>query len=249
MENDKIGAGLFIVREDARRDLLGTLRKVRKIGYDGAELLGFFGVAPTELAGMLEDLGLEALGDHVPVADVLNDPDAVIHAHKAVGVGRITLSLPKERAGEPLEKLAAEFAEAARLLEAAGIAPMYHNHDFDMLGDDPLAVRLLDAVPALRFEPDVGWMLVAGKDPAEYLIRYKGRILVVHLKDVFLDESGFAFRPTGYGSVNMPALLPAIRACAPAWLMVDHDLAYDRDSYDDLALSLSYVKALLRVAN
>ncbi len=198
---------------------------------------------------MLEDIGLTALGNHVPVSDVLADPEAVIAAHRAVGVRRITLSLPKERAGEPTDALAAEFAEAARRLAAAGITPMYHNHDFDMQGDAPLAARLLDAVPALRFEPDIGWMCVAGKDPAAYLMRYRSRIPVVHLKDVFVDESGFSFRPTGYGTVNTPALLPAIHACEPEWLMVDHDLAYDRDSYDDLALSLSYVKALLRVAD
>jgi sugar phosphate isomerase/epimerase len=248
MKDYRIGAGLYIVREDARRDLSGTLRKIRDIGYDGVELLGFFGAAPAALADMLNDLGLEALGDHVPVADVRKDPDAVVRAHKTVGAKYVTLSLPRERAEDPFERLVAEFAEAARLLEAANIVPMYHNHDFDMLGDAPLAARLLDAVPTLRFEPDVGWMLVAGKNPADYLIRYRGRVPVVHLKDVFVDESGFSFRPTGYGAVNTPALLPAILACEPAWLMVDHDFAYDRDSYDDLALSLSYVRALLCVA-
>lgn len=248
MEKQRIGAGLFIVREDARRDLLGTLRKIRDIGFDGAELLGFFGAEPARLADMLSELGLAALGNHVPVGDVLADPDAVIRAHEAIGCARITLSVPREGAAERFGEIAAELAEAARLLVAAGIAPMYHNHDFDMAGDAPLAARFLDEVPALRFEPDVGWMTVAGKNPADYLLRYKGRIPVVHLKDVFVGESGFSFRPTGYGTVNTPALLPAIHACEPEWLMVDHDLAYGRDSYGDLALSLSYVKDLLRVA-
>ncbi len=50
MKKDQIGAGLFIVREDAQRDLSGTLRKIKEIGYDGVELLGFFGAAPAALA-------------------------------------------------------------------------------------------------------------------------------------------------------------------------------------------------------
>ena len=42
----KIGVGTFIVREEAKADLRGTIEKLAGIGYDGVELLGFFGRAP-----------------------------------------------------------------------------------------------------------------------------------------------------------------------------------------------------------
>ena len=93
-----------------------------------------------------------------------------------------------------------------------------------------------------------GWMVVAGKNPAYFLQKYAARTPVIHLKDVLLTDAGFSFRPTGYGCVNTPALLPAMLACAPEYLMIDHDLAYDRDSYSDLKLSYDYLKTLLRVA-
>jgi sugar phosphate isomerase/epimerase len=124
---------------------------------------------------------------------------------------------------------------------------MLHNHDFDMRGEAPFAERMLDAVPELRFEPDVGWMAVAGADPAKFLQKYRDRTPVVHLKDVLLTDGGFVFRPTGYGSVNTPRLMPFILACRPEWLMVDHDDAYGRDSYGDLALSLQYVRTLCAI--
>lgn len=249
METIKIGVGTYIIREDARANLNQALRRLRAIGYDGAELLGFFGAEPDALAAMLKSLDMQALGDHVQVTDFLNNPEGIVKDHLAIGCRRITLALTKEQAeNTPFDALGAQFAKAARLCLAAGIVPMYHNHDFDMRGDAPFAQRLLDAVPELAFEPDVGWMVVAGKDPTAYLQKYKGRIQVIHLKDVFVDEAGFTFRPTGYGCVNTPALMPSILACKPQWLMVDHDYAYDRDSYDDLALSFAYVKALLQVA-
>lgn len=244
----KIGVGTYIVREDAGADLFGTLRRLKEIGYDGAELLGFFGAAPGDLRGMLEKLNLEALGDHVPVGDFLKDPERILKDHLAIGCRRITLSCPKERVdGEAFSALAEEYVAAAGKCLKAGVTPMYHNHDYDMRGEAPFALRILDAVPALRFEPDVGWMVVAGADPARILARYLNRTPVVHLKDVFLTDGGFVFRPTGYGSVNTPLLMPAILACAPEWLMVDHDFAYDRDRYDDLALSCRYVKALCAI--
>jgi len=248
MDGIKIGVGIYIVREDAKADLYRTLRLLREIGYDGTELLGFFGASPEALHGMLEALHLEALGDHMPLADFSKDLQRALEDHLAIGCRRITLSCPNERiVNEPFEALAEEYAEAARRCLQAGVTPMYHNGDSDMRGDEPFARRILDAVPELRFEPDVGWMVVAGQDPVTYLERYQSRTPVIHLKDVFLSDGGFTFRPTGYGSVNTPALMPAILACKPEWLMVDHDLAYERDSYEDLALSYQFVKTLLSI--
>lgn len=249
MDTIKIGVGTYIVREDAKANLNNTLRQLKAIGYEGAELLGFFGAEPNALAAMLKSIDIVALGDHVQVLDFLNNAENILHDHLTIGCQRITFSCSKVQIeNAPFDELRELFAQAARLCIQAGIVPMYHNHDFDMLGGIPFAQRLLDAVPELIFEPDVGWMVVAGKEPEPYLQRYQDRIQVVHLKDVFLHEDGFVFRPTGYGCVNTPALMPYILACKPEWLMVDHDYAYDRDSYDDLALSYDYVKALLKVA-
>ena len=245
----RIGVGVYIVREAARQNLAGTLRRLAETGYEGAELLGFFGAAPGALRVMLEEAHIEALGDHMPVEVFLKDPDRAVEEHLAVGCRRLTLACAKERiASEPFDALARDFENAAKICLGAGIAPLYHIHDFDMSGDEPFAARMLDAVGLLRFEPDVGWMAVAGQDPARFIEKYRARIPVVHLKDVALKDGGFAFRPTGYGGVNIPALLPGILAARPEWLVVDHDLAYGRDAYRDLALSCEYVKTLLSIS-
>ena len=41
--------------------------------------------------------------------------------------------------------------------------------------------------------------------------------------------------------------MPLCLACRPDWLVMDHDMAYDRDPYGDLKLSLDYTRELLRV--
>ena len=89
---------------------------------------------------------------------------------------------------------------------------------------------------------------------------------MLHFKDVYADDyqkiamqapgerkrdpaiGGFEFRPTGYGTVNFPALMPLMEACNPRWLIADHDLAYGRDNYADLKLSVDYMKTLVDVA-
>jgi len=245
----KLGAGIFIVREDANADLKKTLEKVAKIGYDGIELVGYFGRTATEIKGIVNDLHLLPIGDHVQAADIVNDPARILGEHRDIGCAYLTLTFGEEAVNhQPFEEMVKLCEKAVKLCLEYGITPMYHNHAFDMRGENPFAKRLLDAVAQLHFEPDVGWMLAAGQDPAVYLREYKNRIPVVHFKDVFVTEEGFTFRPTGYGNVNTPALLPLALDCNPEWLMVDHDLAYDRDSYEDLKLCYDYMKTLLRVA-
>ena len=245
----KLGAGIFIVREDAAADLETTLEKMAAIGYDGIELVGYFGRTAAEVKASLKAAGLLAIGDHVQAADVIKEPKRVIGEHLDMGCAYITLTFGEENVKNQLfDDIVEQCKEAVSLCLASGITPMYHNHAFDMQGENPFTERLLDAVADLKFEPDVGWMLAAGQDPAYFLKKYKARIPVVHFKDVFVTEEGFTFRPTGYGNVNTPALLPLAVACNPDWLMVDHDLAYERDSYEDLKLCYDYMKNLLKIA-
>lgn len=47
------------------------------------------------------------------------------------------------------------------------------------------------------------------------------------------------------GVLNLAGLMPLCLRCAPDWFVMGQYLAYERDSFDDLKLSLEYVKTLL----
>ena len=47
--------------------------------------------------------------------------------------------------------------------------------------------------------------------------------------------------------LNLPKLMPLFLSCEPAWFVMDHDLAYERDPSEDLKLSLDYTRALLKM--
>ncbi len=248
MKNIQFGVGTYIVREEAQKDLSGTLAKLEAIGYDGAELLGLYNKSPEEILKDLTGKAISIFGDHINIEAFSEKPQEAITQRLRAGCGYVTIGITKEQAAkEPFEKIAEDFGKAADACHAGGIIPLYHNHDFDMQGHMPLAERILDAVPALSYEPDLGWMFVAAQDIQRLLLKYKSRTPVVHLKDVFVTKDSFTFRPTGYGNLNTAQYMEAVLACAPKWLVVDHDLAYGRNSYEDLAISLQYIRNLLRV--
>lgn len=268
----KMAAPLYILRNEAEQDLFQVLEQIKALGFDGVELLGFFGKEPKAIREKLDAIGLQAIGNHVPADEFIKDPQKVISEHKMVGCSYITIAWP-DRAISPahpdFEKLLADIRYLSKQCLEAGITPLYHNHEFEFLHSPSSLDLIMESCKedGLCLEPDLGWMAFKGEDPAEYLIRYADCSPVIHWKDIYakdLSQVGegpelgtqkanpqkgyFEFRPVGYGMLNVPKLFPLALACKPQWFVMDHDLAYDRDSYEDLKLSLDYIRTILRIA-
>ena len=271
--NIKIAAPLYILRNECRQDLFAVLEQLRKLGYEGVEFLGFFGRDPKEIRKKLDQIGLTAIGNHVDYDEFQKDVQGTIEAHKTVGCKYITISGPAKEQLSDEAALAAYIrlvTEIGKQCREQGVTLLYHNHDRELLVKKEKYVleEILDQSPAqsLAFEPDLGWMAIGGAQPEYFLEKYLGRCPIIHLKDFYAEDvskignvhelgsnpgdaahSFFEFRPTGYGIANIPALMNKIAANKPEWLLADHDLAYDRDSYFDLQISLDYIRNILKI--
>lgn len=272
MENIKFAAPLYILRKECEKDLYSVLKNLKNIGFEGIEFLGFFGKEPEELRGKLEELNLKAIGNHVDYYEFIKDIDGTIHLHKEVGCSFITVTgLAKEDFTDKnkVNEYLLNVEVLGRRCKEEGITLLYHNHDKELqvkVEDKFFLEEILDNIADeyLAFEPDLGWMAIGGGEPEYFLNKYKSRCPIIHLKDYYALETSkigelsqlgekkgdfahsfFEFRPVGYGILNFPGLLNKIKACEPKWLLADHDLAYERDSYFDLKISLEYMKNLI----
>jgi sugar phosphate isomerase/epimerase len=257
----KIGTGIYILRDLAQQDLAQTIHRIQEIGYDGVEMVGFFSKTPEEIKSFLTP-GFSVVGNHVPLSEVERNGQEIFQAHKILGCQYITFAIGKKEWEDDISSNRLRDLETAAILcRNEGLVPLYHNHWYDA----KLLSKLAKECPSLSFEPDIGWMVYAGADPVPFLKEYGKRCPVLHLKDIYstnlsalpqdivpvteMDPAShyFAFRPTGYGIVNFPQLWPLFLACEPEWLVVDHDCAYGRDPYEDLRISLEFVKSLLTI--
>ena len=190
MKKAKIGYQVYSAREEAEKDLYGVLTELKKYGYDGVELAGFYHYSAGEIASMLKDTGMEAISDHVPFARLNSDIDNVIEEHLAIGCRYIAVPFMEEayRPGKP------GFADVIRNVYTigskcsnAGIQLLYHNHDFEfeiisgMYGLDFLYAAVDSDI--LKTEIDTCWVRYSGVDPCDYVRKYRGRAPIVHLKD------------------------------------------------------------------
>ena len=187
---------VYSVRDDAAADMMGTLKKIADMGYDGVEFAGFYGYGAEEIRAELDKLGLKAVSSHVPFATLRSDLEATAEYHKILGCKYIAVPYleEKDRPGtENWQKTIDDILAIGKYLHSQGIQLLYHNHDFEFVKiDGKYALDMLyDAVPAeyLKTELDTCWVKFAGEDPAAYLHKYAGRSPIVHLKDFYVEGS------------------------------------------------------------
>lgn len=269
--NPKLASPLFILRNEAQKDLFGVLEKLSVLGFEGVEFLGFFGKSPGEIRKKMDSLHLKAVGNHVSVNDFMKDCHKVIEDHIELGCKYITIAWPDNSIKPGIkgfDAIVKEIGYLAKCCRDKGIIPLYHNHGFEF-GTTPSMLDIIAETceeDGLCLEPDLGWMAFAQADPFSYLSKYAKRCPVIHLKDIYAEDLSkvgdaadldsqkanpargyFEFRPTGYGILNIPKLMPLCLKCNPEWLVMDHDLSYERNSFSDLKLSLDYVRNMLDI--
>ncbi len=239
---------VYSVRDDAKADLRGTLKKIKEMGYDGVEFAGLYGHAPEEVRAMCAEIGLTPLSAHVPYVDMVADPEGVLSIYATIGCKFVVVPYLTEeyRPGtDRFDEVIKNVAMIGGVAKKLGMTLLYHNHDFEFMKlDGKYALDILyDEVPAdlLQTELDVCWVNVGGEVPAEYLLKYTGRAPVVHLKDFVGDKSenmyeligiekkaptrpaNFEFRPVGCGKQDFPAILKAAEAAGAGWVVVEQD--------------------------
>jgi sugar phosphate isomerase/epimerase len=272
MIKSSIGYQVYSAREEAAKDLAGTLKAIKAMGYDGVEFAGFYGHDAKAVKAMLDDAGLVAISHHVPFAAMCEDIFKVISDNRIIGCKYIAIPYLDEdtRPGSAgFAETLREIYRFARLVKEAGMQLLYHNHDFEFCtvsGQYGLDF-LYSAVPAclLQTEIDCCWVKYAGLDPAAYIKKYADRCDIIHLKDYVGRREGdqspyeligmgeekqasaavsFEFRPVGYGCQDIPSIIEAGQTSGAKWFIVEQDLSVGRTPLEAAKMSVEYLRGL-----
>lgn len=243
-----VAVQVYSVRDDAKADLRGTLKKIKEMGYDGVEFAGLYGNAPEDIKKMCDEIGLVPISAHVPYLDMMGAPKGVLSRYATIGCKYVAvpyLTSDYRPGTDCFPEVIENVKTLGKAAKELGIQLLYHNHDFEFMKlDGKYALDILyEEVPAdlLKTELDVCWVNVGGEVPAEYIRKYSGRTPVVHLKD-FVGEksenmyeligikseapkrpSNFELRPVGSGCQDFPAILKAAEESGAEWVVVEQD--------------------------
>jgi sugar phosphate isomerase/epimerase len=243
----QLAVQLYTLRHRLEQDLEATLAQLAEAGAHEVELAGFYGRTPAEMRAALDAAGLVAVAGHVPFEGLEEAPDRVIAAAEVLGTTTIVLPWvpPPETAAEA-DALVERIVAVSETITAGGLGFAYHNHDFEFRTlDDGSDLWSRITAAGLPHEPDVGWLVVAGRDPVAVLGELAGRCPLVHAKDVRRKADGtYEDVIAGDGEVDWPAVVAAAAAAGATRIVVELDNPSELP-VDDVALSLATLRDAL----
>jgi sugar phosphate isomerase/epimerase len=243
----RLAVQLYTLREALQADLEATLAALSEAGAEEVELAGFYDRTPAEMHAALDAAGLKAISGHVPLDGFESAGDRVVAAARTVGTETVVVPwLPAPSTAAEADGLVERVRAAHRVATDAGLGFAYHNHDFEFRtlddGSD-LWSRLVAA--GLPHEPDVGWLMVAGRDPVAVLGELEGRCPLVHAKDVRRKADGtWEDVIAGDGDADWPAIARAAQQAGASHLIVELDNPSEHP-IDDVTLSLAVLRDAL----
>ena len=126
MKKFPIALQLYSVRDNLARDFEGTLRQVAQMGYDGVEFAGLYGKSGEEVKRITDELGLKVISAHVPLAEMVADPEGVFALYKSLGCAYVAVPYLPE-SGRPVvgdfEKTVKTVTELALKAKALIVEP------------------------------------------------------------------------------------------------------------------------------
>lgn len=244
----KLALQLYSIREDLEKDFMGTLLKVKELGFEGGELAGLYGYSAKEVREMFAKAELIPISAHVAYQDLIVDIEGVVKQYKEIGCQYIVIPyLPQDlRYGtEKYPKVVEDIKKIGAVCKENGITLLYHNHDFEFEKDEN-GEYVLDVLykevsaDLLQTEIDTCWVNVGGENPCDYVRKYTGRAPIVHLKDFVGTRSNnmykligiesndeqsskFEFRPLGYGVQKIQDIVDAAKDAGASWIVAEQD--------------------------
>ncbi len=261
-----LGIQLWTVKDEAAKDLEGTLRKVYAAGFREIEFAGYYGKKPAELAKFMHDIGFSLVSTHAGAGDIAKNGDQIIADAKALGLKYIVASSPgvsPEKEKLPWEERmkavdltdwkwnADLFNKFGKQVRDAGMSFGYHNHSAEFRkfdGQTAFDYLFANTDPDLvKIELDVGWVAVAQQDPIALLDKYKDRVIALHVKDVAKRGDDGRDPPSvalGEGSVDWKAVIGTAKANGTKAFFYEQEEPFTRPILESVKISGDYLTKL-----
>jgi sugar phosphate isomerase/epimerase len=262
-----VGLQLYSVRDLLPIDYDGTLRQLGRLGYEQVEAAGFFGHSAKEVRQAMDHAGLHCVSAHYPLKDLLPKVDEVIQFGKDLGLTSIVCAAPwlkdpssvkdpGSRAARDTMTLddwrwnAEQFNRIGERVNAAGLRFAYHNHTAEFRSENGGVFydELLRATdPAkVMMEMDCGWVVIGGKNPADYLNRYPKRFSMLHVKDFKITAATTASAPPpstemGHGTIDYHPIFEAAKKAHIEHAFVEQE-EFDMPPMEALKIDAEYMR-------
>src|SRR5258706_1253488 len=247
-----IGCQTWPVRESIAKDFPGTVKTLAAAGFQSIELCspvgyadsGFAGLAKSsaaELKKILADNGVSCVSSHFGIDELRKDQPASIAWAKAIGLTQMlvpSLGGPENPTLDDVKRIADEYNKMGELAAKSGVQQGLHNEGFELSHVNgkrtyDLLLELLDP-KLVKFQFQVS-TISEGYDAAEYLTKYPGRFISMHVQGWDLKKNTYA--AVGQDSLDWKKIFSAAKSANIENYFVEMNL-------DLMKASVPYLRSL-----
>tara|TARA_R110002051_G_scaffold34256_5_gene76401 strand:+ start:18563 stop:19396 length:834 start_codon:yes stop_codon:yes gene_type:complete len=246
-KNTSYGVQLYSFRDSMLENPKKTLEKIASLGFKEIESAGsskgyYYGLTPTEMGKTCKALGMKITSGHVHLDDKFEQTmeDAVATGQEYL----ICSSMPSD--GQTIDNykhVAEQFNIAGEACKKLGLKFGYHNHEYEFESENGQVLYdvLMDNTESdlVHMELDLGWVVVAGKDPIDYFKKYSGRFPLWHLKDMNMEEK--VSTEFGKGALNIEQMLKNKELSGVKHIYIEQE-EYANTPFMSMKFNMSYLK-------
>lgn len=222
-----------------KEDLRFHLYELRKMGFEGVEFAGYYGLDPVTLKGLCDEAGLIITGTHYNMKGFMPDTiDETIAYHKALGLKTIGTGGGPHKTDADADRTALIFEWANKYGADKGVQFYYHTHytEFEKLESGRLPIDVIKAGALLQI--DTYWSFYAGIDTRKFCLDNKDRIISLHIKD---GNNGVPCA-LGEGQCDVAAMIETGKDLGFKWLVLENDDPVPT-GLEDVCRSMNWLKA------
>ncbi len=241
----KIGIQLYTVRDKLAKDYLGTIRKMKALGYEGVEFPAGAIEAATaeEIHTVLKETELELAGFTFEHRDFETRIEEIIAYTLACGAKTIVYPwLPEEKrqSADDYVRFAQQLSQWGKQLRENGISLLYHIHGYEFEAFDgktgfDLFFEALD-LDAVKLEIDVYWVESGGVDCITFMERYGKYSPSIHFKDYLKRDGKLVDTEIGDGAIDMVKVAEIGLREEADWFIVEQE-EFDKPTLESAGIS------------
>ncbi len=248
-QKNRVSVQTYTIRDHIKTpaDIDKSMERLRQIGYKYIQISAMGPIDPKQLKDILDKNGITPIGYHLGMQDLRGAFDQVVNSLKIWGVNYCAVSalgLEDRKDAERYIATAREMNQfGKRLFEEHGIHLQYHNHAFEFQkfnGKLGLEIIYEESDPKyLQAEIDTHWVARGGCDPVEWILKMKGRMDQIHLKDMTIINNEPVMAEIGEGNLNWDAIFQACKKIKVVDYIVEQDIwPVTNDPFKSLEISL-----------
>jgi sugar phosphate isomerase/epimerase len=194
-----VGLELYSVRSELKKDVMGTVRGVAKLGYECVEFYAPYYEWTLEytkdVRKELDALGVRCHSTHnSPQSFTPEGIGKAIELNQALGARYVVLAHPGDvKDIDGWKRVAEALNKANETMARHGLHAGYHNHALEwkpVEGQKPIELLAANTDKSVMLQLDVGTCVETGNDPVGWVERNPGRIRSMHCKD-WSAEKGY----------------------------------------------------------